>query len=405
METIGIYLLKMGICSAVLLGYYWFALRNERFHHWNRFYLLVAMFLSVVVPLLNIPISLANGPTALTNIVAALPWNLEIISNEGVMSWQTLVYLSSGVISLMLLITFLLSFIRILSLNKKHMHVKLENVQLILTNEENAPFSFFKWLFWRAEIDPNSENGQRILQHELGHINQKHSIDKILTELLLVFFWMNPFFWILKKELYSIHEFLADQKAISNSDGAAFANMILQVVYAGPTPSLVNPFYNLQLKRRLVMITKHHQPKYTYARRISGLVLMISMAIIMMFTIEFAQAQKSDGKTQKSDVQKKDPEQMPQFPGGQDAWRRYLSTVLRYPEAAQNAGAQGPVKIEFIVHENGDISNVKALNDPGYGLAEEAERIIKKSPKWIPAVLDGKNVTANTSITITFRLE
>ena len=56
METFGIYLLKMLICSAVLYGYYRAALFNERFHQWNRFYLLAAMLLSVVVPFVNIPL-------------------------------------------------------------------------------------------------------------------------------------------------------------------------------------------------------------------------------------------------------------------------------------------------------------------------------------------------------------
>jgi protein TonB len=94
-----------------------------------------------------------------------------------------------------------------------------------------------------------------------------------------------------------------------------------------------------------------------------------------------------------------------EFPGGPDAWRRYLERNLRYPEAAQENGTQGVVRVEFIVDKEGNISEVRALNDPGDGLAEEAVRIIKKGPKWIPAEQNGRKVIYRHIQAITFRLE
>jgi protein TonB len=73
-----------------------------------------------------------------------------------------------------------------------------------------------------------------------------------------------------------------------------------------------------------------------------------------------------------------------EFPGGPDAWRRYLERSLQYPEAAQENGVQGVVRVQFIVDKEGNISEVQALNDPGEGLAEEAVRIIKKAPNGCP---------------------
>lgn len=93
------------------------------------------------------------------------------------------------------------------------------------------------------------------------------------------------------------------------------------------------------------------------------------------------------------------------FPGGPDAWRRYLERYLRYPESAQENGTQGMVKVQFIVDRDGNISNVIALNDPGDGLAAEAVRIISHGPKWIPAMQNNRHVNYRQIQSIYFRME
>jgi protein TonB len=94
-----------------------------------------------------------------------------------------------------------------------------------------------------------------------------------------------------------------------------------------------------------------------------------------------------------------------EFPGGPDGWRRYLERSLQYPDAAQENGTQGVVRVQFIVDKEGNISEVQALNNPGDGLGEEAVRIIKKGPKWKPAEQNGRKVIYRHIQSITFRLE
>ncbi len=93
------------------------------------------------------------------------------------------------------------------------------------------------------------------------------------------------------------------------------------------------------------------------------------------------------------------------FPGGMDGWRRYLERNLQYPESAQEAGTQGVVRVQLVVDKEGNVSEVKALNDPGDGLGAEAERVIKKGPKWIPAEQNGRKVTFRFVQTVTFQLQ
>ena len=93
------------------------------------------------------------------------------------------------------------------------------------------------------------------------------------------------------------------------------------------------------------------------------------------------------------------------FPGGLDGWKRYLERNLQYPESAQENGTQGVIKVQMVVDKDGNITEVQALNNPGDGLAEEAMRVIKKGPKWVPAEQNGRKVTYRFVQNVTFQLQ
>jgi len=92
------------------------------------------------------------------------------------------------------------------------------------------------------------------------------------------------------------------------------------------------------------------------------------------------------------------------FPGGKDAWQKYLDRNLNKDLPVSKGAPPGKYKVivSFIVSSDGTISNVKAENNPGYGTDEESVRIIVKGPKWVPAKQNGKAVTSLVKQTITF---
>lgn len=96
-----------------------------------------------------------------------------------------------------------------------------------------------------------------------------------------------------------------------------------------------------------------------------------------------------------------------QFLGGIAAWRKYLERNLDQDIAAQNGAppADYSVIVSFIVDREGNISDVRAENDPGYGTKAEAIRVIQKSPRWKPAEQNGRNVIYRQRQKITFRVE
>ena len=95
------------------------------------------------------------------------------------------------------------------------------------------------------------------------------------------------------------------------------------------------------------------------------------------------------------------------FPGGDSAWRKFLERNLR-GDVASEAGAPAgtyTVVVQFVVDKEGNVSDVKALTSHGYGMEDEAVRVIKKGPQWKPAIQNGRNVKAYRRQPITFQIE
>ena len=98
-------------------------------------------------------------------------------------------------------------------------------------------------------------------------------------------------------------------------------------------------------------------------------------------------------------------EQMPTFKGGDAALMKYLSENIKYPEAAEKAGEQGRVVVNFIVEKDGAVSNVKVARSVTPTLDAEAVRVIKAMPKWVPGKQDGKLVRVKYNVPVSFRLQ
>lgn len=151
---------------------------------------------------------------------------------------------------------------------------------LVMTDVKGTPFSFFKYVFWNNSIDLHSELGRGILAHEVAHVEENHSFDKILIELQLIFGWFNPILWLIRNELYLIHEFIADKKSVENNDVSVLAELLLASAYPSQQHLLSNPFFFSPIKRRIQMFTKT-KTKYSYLRRLT--ILPILAVIVLLF--------------------------------------------------------------------------------------------------------------------------
>lgn len=281
-------ILKIAAISGILFGWYLLFLRNRRMHQYNRFYLLVAMVASIVIPNIEVPVSyaVANEHTAVNRAIAIInsPGD-EIISSTAsvrVLQWTDVLIIAYLLVVLVLLTRTVLQVIRLHTISRRSQHDNIDGVSIIRTELPSAPFSFMRRLYWNASTDINSAPGQRILQHELVHIRQGHTWDKLFTQVVCSIFWPVPFFWMMKKELSLVHEFQADESAIADNDTAALAEMLLQSTI-GYGSAITNTFYSSPIKRRIIMMTKNNVTRHRIVRMLSVIPVLAGALLITSF--------------------------------------------------------------------------------------------------------------------------
>jgi N-acetylmuramoyl-L-alanine amidase len=300
MLTLAYYILKITICSGILYGYYLIALRDKIFHKWNRFYLLAAIVISLAAPLIKINVwqNTDEPKTQVVQLLQVVNTGDEFVNEYtrdngnfqiNASNLSLFIYIIVSVFLFAFLVNTLLKIHR---LKKKCQQTIVEGINFITTNAKGSPFSFFNNIFWNENIDIGTSTGKQIFKHEVAHVQERHSYDKIFINVLLIFFWINPFFWIIRKELNMIHEFIADKKALEDSDTEAFAAMILQATYPNQQFNLANNFFYSPIKRRLLMLTKNKNPKINYLSRM--LVLPFAAMVFFAFTLKMKTINSAD---------------------------------------------------------------------------------------------------------------
>src|SRR5690606_33937121 len=179
--------------------------------------------LSLLLPMISIPVfwtgTSGEAPLYVQTIELT---TITSIGHSGIVdtglsgnSWLLIAYLT---ISAILLFLMVVAIRKVLRIRRKYPTVEWHEINFYDTEEKEAPFSFFRDIFWNKKSELDCDRGQQVFRHELYHTRQFHSVDLIFMQLVLSLAWFNPVFYIIKRELTTIHEYLADQFAISGDD-------------------------------------------------------------------------------------------------------------------------------------------------------------------------------------------
>lgn len=535
------YLLKVVVCSGLLYAWYFFVLRNKRFHQYNRFYLLAISMLAWIIPVCSIELWAASVDELSFRFLTVVSTTDAIVAKQkaSFFTSPTAEQIAAplySVIASFFLLTLTVSLFKIRRLISQHARQLWHNITVVFIDGE-SPFSFFRYIFWNREIDIESPKGQQIFNHELVHVKERHSLDKLLIDLILIPGWVNPFFWLIRKELSMIHEFIADQQSIAHGDVNAFAEMLFHSAYPAHQLATTNSFFHSPIKRRLIMLTTSNKTNYSYARRLLVLPILALVVVLFAFkakeklttvitpfetavseavgdmansahypevhTVIMDPTDKKDvtgdkryshnsstneepgdldvqdtGKRriilnnttskkpmvvldggpmmtwqafEKLDIKPEQIESMnvlkgenavakygqkgkegvleitlkatavksdeptfarvftrvenpPYYGAGMLAFAKYIEANLRYPQQATDNKKEGAVTIQFIVDEKGGLSHFKKLSDAGFGLEDEAIRLLQQSGEWNPGIQNGHKVPVQVEQQVIFKL-
>jgi beta-lactamase regulating signal transducer with metallopeptidase domain len=402
------YLLKSGILLFVFYAVYKLLLENERMFRFNRAYLIGSLIFSFIIPLQLFSIK-TTFETGINNI------QLEGIViqkgraplNENYIMYTIFYYLIRVyvIVSIVLAFRFVLNLISFFIKLKRKEICFVNGVKLVLTNEAVLPHSFWNAVFVNKTDFEMGKIPSELIAHERAHLEQRHTFDVLFVEGLQIVFWVNPFLSLLKKAIKLNHEFLADEAVNKQFNSVSdYQNLLLDFASNKNTISLASNINYLITKKRLLMMTKKENStkialKMGFATAICGLVLFI-------FSTKTT-AQTNSLKDQNDFKVSYDTTSVnePQFPGGITEFYKFIGKNFKMPEEFSKQKKDGKLFIEFMVEKDGSLSEFKVLKDLGYGVADEAIRVLKLSPKWIPATENGQAVRVLYSLPITLQSE
>ena len=450
MTAFFIYLLKVILCSALFAGCYRLVMRNRRFHRWNRFYIMVSMMLSILIPMLSIPAAAPHITLSITNsylpasiITPAKVSDVPFSSGISLFTWAWFglsVYLS---VVFFLLLRNCYFFRRILSLKHHSERAFVHDVNLYYTDSTAAPFTFFRSIFWRKNEPVDSDKGKCMLRHELAHVRHGHCWDKTLMQLVCCLFWINPFFLYFCRELEIVHEFEADSESLNGGDAEELSSLILYSLYQNNYHDFISRFFQSPIKRRIIMITKNKTQKTSM-----DMLRKMSIVPIVLIALYACSIRPNDiptvntrsvlqdpwttqneleerivvvGYTRDNDSPKKDVkvtseterriapgaifysdvEQKPVFKD--QSYLKFILDNIIYPNIAMENGITGTVVVSFVIDKDGNVTDVKSPVKIDH-LSNELERVIKKFPSWKPGVQGGKAVAVQCYTFVEFKL-
>ena len=271
-----IYLIKSGICLAVLLAIYHLFLEKEKMHQFNRFYLLGSILFSFYAPFFII----YTNPTTVVKPIS----NIQLLTNttiqENTFNFSNLLVILYGVISIILLIRFTKNVFNLIFKIKSNTKIPFKKATLVLLPDKLIPHTFLSYIFINKSEFQSNKLEKELFEHELTHVREKHTIDIIIVELLQIICWFNPLIIYLKRAIKLNHEFIADRNVIqSYNNTKAYQNLLLSKISQNRHSYLASNFNYLLTKKRLIMMTKQSSQLTMLFKKIA----IIPMAIALLF--------------------------------------------------------------------------------------------------------------------------
>ena len=437
-----VYILKSALCLAAFYLFYRLLLSRETLHRFNRAVLLGVLALSAVVPLIEVsteqPSGVGQGMMSLEQWLAmaetmadASPvvveqsrsvWPLALLA---VYALGVLVFFGRNVCSLFRLGQLLRGTRRE---DIRRYVPDASGVLLLVHDRPVAPFSWMRCIVVsRKDLE---EDARPILLHELAHIRSGHSWDLLLADLCCFVQWFNPAAWLLKQELQTVHEYEADEAVLGAGVNAKEYQLLLIKKAVGTRLySMANSLNHSKLKKRITMMMKEKSSKWACAKCLY--VLPLAAVAVAAFarpelsgvSNELSAAKVTDlaavvkeNVVEKTSVltQEAAPAvpavaeipasadtviQVPEFPGGQEALRKYLAKNRRSPLVDTRSGT---VIVSFVIDEEGRVTQPKINKGIAEAFDAEAIRLVNEMPRWKPMTKNGKPVASTYVVYVDF---
>ena len=430
MEPLLIYYIKINIGIILFYGFYKLFFTRDTLFRMRRTALLSFFMIAFLYPLMNLESWIRSywevDQTVATYNLMLSEFTIEANAESVPIfsSWEQIVLLVIAIGAGILFIRFLTDLIRIFILKRNSPEIHIQSVNCYQLPENEAPFSFFNWIFINPAAHNETEQ-QEILTHELSHARQLHSLDVILSELFCMILWVNPFAWLLSREIRQNLEYLADQEVLeAGFNPKNYQYHLLGLTYTKAAAKLYNNFNVLPLKNRIRMMNKNRTSKKWGVKY--AIFAPLTLSLLFVSNIELMARQATNLVSSFTETLIEKPtllseaviseqtpqneqtfavvEKMPEFPGGVNELLKFIAKNVKYPEDAVKENKQGRVIISFVIDKNGKVVDPKIQQGVSHSIDAEAIRVVQSMPNWIPGEQRGQKVRVQYTLPINFNI-
>ena len=278
------YFLKANVLRIFLGLFYLIVLKKETFYQLNRWYFIGSILISITAPLITFTKTVLVDPIPVAYFVT----DNDSVINEGLeepsfletIDWQQIA------VYLIIFISSVLLIRKIYAVAKLYRSIKqlpnFGNSNIKISADNKTVYSFYRWI-----VVPENffkwQNHQMVLDHERIHLNQKHTFDLILIEIVAAVFWFNPLVKVMQRFINSNLEFIVDQKMIETTESVLYQKNLLQF-QTQQVIQFANSYNASEIKNRILQI---NAKKSTHMKKLKFLLATpVLVAFFALFQIE-----------------------------------------------------------------------------------------------------------------------
>ena len=343
LQTFLLYLLKSSLCLLLFAAFYKLVLQKQTFFHWNRYYLLTSLVLSIIIPLIKISV-FSHTDSLVFNMLVLQTDGLKELgmqqsNSKAINTVTNNINIQHIVNYFVLAVYFVVVSVKLVQFIRKLVYIKrlissntrtIERHYWIVSVQNSLPaFSFFRYIFINKNLEEiDKSKFDLIKQHELIHVNQLHSLDNILFEIFLILFWFNPIMYFCKKSVHETHEFIVDEQLTKKSGNKKeYSHLLLNLAIQNVNMSPFLGFSAIKINKRIHMLNKQK------SKAMKKLLFILVLPLIGVSLLSFSLSEKQSGY---KNISVQDSETIVKLKVGNITWKG--NTLYSSAELSENLG-------------------------------------------------------------------
>jgi bla regulator protein BlaR1 len=281
-------LIKVNIALVLFCAGYFLVLRKLTFYTLNRVYLITAIVFSSVYPFIDLSVLAQRHQEIVAPVQnVVVMWQVpaqNFVKQAAYWNWLEILFWAGAALFALRLLFQLVSLYKIY---RRSTAGQINGQTVRVVKADISPFSFWQSIYINPE-KLSSTDLKNIMEHEQVHVSEWHTLDVLLTEISVIFYWFNPGIWMIKRAVRENIEFITDRKILQKGlDSKAYQYSLLNITFNQPAPAITSNFNFSTLKKRIQMMNAKRSSNLNLTRY----AFLMPVVVVCLFTFSLSKAE------------------------------------------------------------------------------------------------------------------